>query len=72
MVKHYLKIAFRNLRKYGTQNIISMFGLSISVACFALCFYVVRSFTTMDKEFPDSNRMYTLYDSVRTYPAFAH
>jgi ABC-type lipoprotein release transport system permease subunit len=53
------------LRKYGTQNIISVFGLSISVACFALCFYVVRGFTDMDREFPAVERMFTLMDSAR-------
>ena len=32
---HNIKIAFRNLRKYKTQNIISIIGLAIGFTCFA-------------------------------------
>ena len=28
MIRHYLKVAFRNLLKYKTQNIISIIGLA--------------------------------------------
>ncbi len=36
MVKHYIKVAFRNLAKYKTQNIISIISLGVSVAIFAI------------------------------------
>ena len=29
MIKHYLKVAFRNLAKYKVQSIVSILGLSI-------------------------------------------
>ena len=67
MLIHYLKIAFRNLWKYKMQNTISVIGLSVSLACFALCFFLVRSFRSMDKDIPDVNRMYTVMDKDRNY-----
>ena len=36
MLKHYLKIAIRNLLKYRSQSFISIFGLAIGFTCFAL------------------------------------
>ncbi|WP_347294340.1 FtsX-like permease family protein [uncultured Duncaniella sp.] len=36
MVKHYIKVAFRNLAKYKTQNIISIISIGVSVAIFAI------------------------------------
>ena len=36
MIRHYLKIAFRNLIKYKTQTIISIIGLSVGFTCFAV------------------------------------
>ena len=35
MFTHNLKIAIRSLKKYSTQNIISIIGLAIGFACFA-------------------------------------
>jgi len=35
MIVHNLKIAFRNLWKYMTQNIISIIGLAVGFTCFA-------------------------------------
>lgn len=36
MVNHYIKVAFRNLAKYKTQNIISIVSIGVSVAIFAI------------------------------------
>ena len=36
MIRHYFKIAFRNLLKYKTQSIISIIGLAVGITCFAL------------------------------------
>ena len=36
MIKHYIKVAFRNLAKYKTQNIISIISIGVSVAIFAI------------------------------------
>ena len=34
MIAHYLKVAFRNLWKYKTQHIVSVFCLAIGVLAF--------------------------------------
>ena len=31
MIRHYFKIAFRNLQKYKTQSIISVIGLAVGI-----------------------------------------
>ena len=36
MLLHYLKVAVRNLLKYKTQSAISIVGLALGFACFAL------------------------------------
>ena len=36
MIAHYLKVAFRNLWKYKTQHIVSVFCLAIGVLAFSL------------------------------------
>ena len=41
MIRHYLKVAFRNLLKYKTQNIISIIGLAVGLLCFCICIVVV-------------------------------
>lgn len=37
MIKHYFKVAFRNLWKYKVQNIISVIGLAVGLLCFSVC-----------------------------------
>ena len=48
MIHHYLKIAYRNLLKYRTQSIISIIGLAIGLACFALSTFWVQYEMTYD------------------------
>ena len=38
MIKHYLKVAFRNLVKYKTQSLVSIIGLAVGFTCFALSY----------------------------------
>ena len=33
MIRHYFKIALRNLWKYKTQNFISVIGLAVGLLC---------------------------------------
>ena len=42
MFQHHLKMAFRNLRKYKTQNIISIIGLAVGFTCFAFSALWIR------------------------------
>ena len=43
MITHNLKIAVRNLRKYKTQNIISIIGLAVGFVCFAFSALWIRN-----------------------------
>jgi ABC-type antimicrobial peptide transport system permease subunit len=69
---HYLKVTFRNMFRYKVQNLISIIGLSVSIACFALCMHLIRSLTDLGNEFPDVNRMYSVADSARNGLAINH
>lgn len=42
MIKHYLKVAFRNLAKYKVQSIVSILGLAVGFVCFALSTLWIR------------------------------
>jgi len=58
MFQHYLKIAFRNLRKYKTQNIISIVGLAVGFACFAFSALWIRYEMSYDDFHPKAGRIY--------------
>jgi len=58
MIKHYLKIAFRNLWKYRTQNIISIIGLAVGFACFAFSALWIRYEMSYDSFHPKADRIY--------------
>ena len=61
MIKHYLKIAFRNMRKYKTQSLIGIFGLAFGLACFVPALYWLRYETSYDSFYPDAERIYRIY-----------
>ena len=61
MIKHYLKIAFRNMRKYKTQSLIGIFGLAFGLACFVPALYWLRYETSYDSFYPDAERIYRVY-----------
>ena len=48
MIQHYLKIVFRNILKHKTQSIISIVGLAIGLACFALSTFWIQYEMTYD------------------------
>lgn len=51
MILHYLKVAFRNLLKYRTQNLISTIGLAVGLLYFSICFYCSRYMHSIDQCF---------------------
>jgi len=58
MLYHYIKIAFRNLRKYKTQNIISIIGLAVGFVCFAFSALWIRYEMSYDNFHPKADRIY--------------
>ena len=58
MFKHNLKIAFRNLRKYKTQNIISIVGLAVGFVCFAFSALWIRYEMSFDSFHAKADRIY--------------
>ena len=58
MIHHYFKIAFRNLRKYRTQNMISIIGLAVGFVCFALSAIWIRYEMSYDDFHPKADRIY--------------
>ena len=61
MLIHYLKIAWRNLLKYKTQNIISVLGLALGFTAFAFTMSWIRFERWYDKHNPDADRIYKVF-----------
>lgn len=57
MIKHYIKVAFRNILKHKGQTIISIIGLSVGILCFSLCTYIARFITDFDRDLPHYNQI---------------
>jgi putative ABC transport system permease protein len=65
MLKHYIKIAFRNLTRRKTLAFINIAGLSIGLACFSLfLLYAVNEFSydRFHQNASDIYRMYSWWD----------
>lgn len=58
MIKHYLKVAFRNLAKYKVQSIVSILGLATGFVCFALSALWIRYEMTYDTFHEGAERIY--------------
>jgi len=58
MLKNYLKIAFRNLRKDKIYSIVNLLGLSIGMACTILLFLFINDELSYDTHHPYADRTY--------------
>lgn len=58
MFLHYLKIAWRNLRKYKTQTIISIMGLAIGFTAFAFTVSWIRYEQSYDHFITDADKVH--------------
>lgn len=67
MIKHYLKVAFRNLMKYKTQSLVSIIGLAVGFTCFALSVLWIRYEMTYDNFHEGADRIYLAGSSFRLY-----
>lgn len=57
MLRHYIKIAIRQLLKYKMQNLISIIGLSVGILCFSICLYCSRFISEVDHCFSNKERI---------------
>ena len=60
MLKNYLKIALRNLRKHKAYSLINVAGLAIGLACFTLIVLFVQDELSYDRYHPDADRLYRI------------
>ncbi len=61
MYKNYFKIAWRNLYKQKLYAFINIGGLAIGLTCFLLIFVYVQHEHSYDRFYPNSNRIYRVY-----------
>jgi len=64
MIQHFIKIAFRNLWKYKNQTLISILGLGVGFACFALATLWIRYEMTYDDFHKNAGQKYLVYRST--------
>jgi putative ABC transport system permease protein len=58
MIKNYLLISFRNLRKHFSYSLINIFGLGLGLATFILLMVWIQHEISYDKFHENSNRIY--------------
>jgi len=58
---HYTKIAFRNIRKYKNQTLISVMGLAVGFTCFALSMIWIRYEMSFDNFHKNAKHKYVIY-----------
>ena len=58
MIKNYLKIALRQLRKQRLYAAIKIGGFALGIAACLLIALYIRDETSFDKSYPDTNRIY--------------
>ena len=62
MIRHYITVALRNLRKYPTQTIISVLGLAAGFVCLSLSALWMHYENTYDTMHEDYERIYTFQE----------
>ena len=60
MIRHNLRLAFRQLEKYRLQSLVSVVSLAIGFACFALASMWIKYETTYDAFHKDADRIHIL------------
>ena len=63
MFTNYLKIAFRNIKKYKSYSFINIAGLAIGLACCVLIILFIQDELSFDGYHDKGARIYRLVDS---------
>lgn len=64
MLKNYLKIAIRNIRKHKGYSFINVFGLAVGICCCLLIFLYVKDELTYDRFHTNADRIYRINSEV--------
>ena len=67
MLKNYIKIAFRNLRKNKAFSLINITGLAVGMACCLMILLYVQFELSYDKFHENGNNIYRVIKEVLTY-----
>src|SRR5271155_1408172 len=62
MIKNYLKIAFRNLKKDKQFTLLNVIGLSAGIACTLLIYLWVHDELSYDKFFANESQIYQVME----------
>lgn len=63
MIKNYLKIAFRNIKRYYAHSILNISGLAIGMAAAILLLLWVQDEWSYDRQFKDADNIYRVFES---------
>ena len=64
MLKHYLRIAWRNMRHHSLYTIIHILGLSLGICACIVIFLIARYDLSFDRFHPDNDRIYRIVGDV--------
>jgi putative ABC transport system permease protein len=64
MIKNYLKLAFRNLRRSKSFSFINIFGLAIGMTCCMLLIIYISAELNFDKHHPSASDIFLINTSV--------
>ncbi|MEQ9301722.1 MAG: ABC transporter permease [Cyclobacteriaceae bacterium] len=65
MIKHYLRIGFRNFVKYKTSSIINALGLALAISCALFTFSFIHFFYNVDSFHDNGDAIYAINRYVR-------
>ena len=71
MIRHYLKVAIRNLLSHKTQTLVSLFGLAIAFACVSLAAYWNHYERTYDSFQDNADRIYCIREKIAIKYSYA-
>ncbi len=70
MLKNYIKVAFRNLKRNKGYSAINITGLAVGIACFILMFLYVRFELSFDNFHKNGDQIYRFYKKRQVQGTF--
>jgi putative ABC transport system permease protein len=64
MIKHYFKIALRNIKRYSTYSILNISGMAIGMACSILILLWVQDEWSFDRHFKNADNLYRVLEKT--------